>query len=192
MAKADILFEFILSCEGGYSNHPNDSGGPTNKGVTLKTLQSLNKDIDKDGDVDIEDLKLLSDQDVYNIFKKEYWDKCSADNIKSQSVANLLVDWAYNSGVRTAIKNIQEMLRIPNDGILGPLTLQAINNVDSKILFNSLKLAREEFYKACVRKAPKNKVFYNGWIRRLNSFQYCILKHFDNKVTLFKDDGSRV
>ena len=36
MADVKILAPFIIKWEGGFVNHPNDPGGATNKGVTIK------------------------------------------------------------------------------------------------------------------------------------------------------------
>lgn len=192
MAKADILFEFILSTEGGYVNHPNDAGGPTNKGVTLETFKQSGRDINGDGKIDIEDLKLISNEDTYKIFKSEYWDKCKGDEINSQSVANILVDWAYNSGVRIAVKHLQSILGVQQDGILGPATLAAINQKEPRILFNCLKQLRVDYYNSIVEKRPSQKCFYNGWINRITKIEFSKLKCFDNKIIVFKDDGCRI
>lgn len=51
----DIAHE-ILKAEGGIVNDPDDPGGPTNYGVTLKTLKRLGHDLNQDGRVDIADL----------------------------------------------------------------------------------------------------------------------------------------
>ena len=37
----DVYEDFVLNMEGGYVNHPADPGGPTNRGVTLGTFQTL-------------------------------------------------------------------------------------------------------------------------------------------------------
>mgnify|MGYP002949897228 CR=1 FL=1 len=40
MARIEILSPFILSWEGGFTNHPADKGGATNKGVTIATWKA--------------------------------------------------------------------------------------------------------------------------------------------------------
>ena len=56
MARADILWPFVKSWEGGFADHPNDKGGPTNMGVTIGTWKSQGYDKDGDGDIDVDDL----------------------------------------------------------------------------------------------------------------------------------------
>lgn len=98
MANYKLLGEYILSWEGGYVNNPNDKGGVTNKGVTISTWKAQGYDKNKDGVIDVKDLKLITDVDAINIMKKNYWDKWKADLIKDQSIANILVDWVWGSG----------------------------------------------------------------------------------------------
>ena len=52
----DKFIKFILSWEGGFVNDPRDSGGATNKGVTLSTFQTV---FGKDKTV--KDLKNIND-----------------------------------------------------------------------------------------------------------------------------------
>ena len=80
MAKIEVLSPFILSFEGGYVNHPLDKGGATNKGVTIATWRQVGYDKDGDGDIDVDDLKLLTDADVVNrVMKPHYWNRWKAD-----------------------------------------------------------------------------------------------------------------
>ena len=67
MAKIQPLADFILSFEGGYVNHPNDKGGPTNMGVTLKTWQTQGYDKNHDGRIDANDVKLITKADAVSI-----------------------------------------------------------------------------------------------------------------------------
>ena len=74
MADYRKLVPFIKKWEGGFSNHPQDRGGATNKGVTLTTYRMV---YGKDKTVD--DLKNMTESQWNYIFKKLYWDKWKAD-----------------------------------------------------------------------------------------------------------------
>ena len=165
MADYKKLVPFILKWEGGFVNNPNDKGGATNKGVTIATFRQY-----YGSSKTIDDLKHITDDQWNHIFKSGYWDKCKADQINNQSVANIIVDWAYMSGVSTAIKTVQKILGCKVDGIIGPKTIAAINGHRvPKQLFYDIQRARVEFYYNIVAKRPANKVFLKGWMNRLNA-----------------------
>lgn len=135
MANIKVLVPFILSWEGGFVNDKDDKGGATNKGVTIATWRKVGYDKDGDGDIDIDDLRLLSLEDMEKcVLKPHYWDRCKADTIKSQDVANILVDWVWASGI-WGIKYTQEILSLNMDGVVGPKTIAAINTADPEELF---------------------------------------------------------
>ena len=127
MANVNQLAPFILKWEGGFVNDPADLGGATNMGATIGTWKSCGYDKDGDGDIDVDDLRLLTREDVVNrVLKPHYWDRWKADLITSQSVANILVDWVWASGAH-GIKIPQRLLGVTVDGIVGPKTLAAVN-----------------------------------------------------------------
>jgi len=187
MADIKILSPFILSFEGGFVNHPNDKGEETNKGVTIATWKKQGYDKDGDGDIDVDDLKLISDEDAVNvILRPHYWNRWKADQINSQSLANILVDWVWGSGVN-GIKIPQQLLGVTADGIVGPKTLAALNAKEPQAFFNLIKNRREQFFNTIVKNNPNQKVFLKGWLRRLNSIGFGYLKDNRGKVTHFKD-----
>ena len=116
MADVRKLAPFILKWEGGFVNDPDDLGGATNMGVTIGTWKSCGYDKDGDGDIDVDDLHLLTREDVVNrVLKPHYWDRWKADLIQDQSVANILVDWVWASGAH-GIKIPQRLLGVTMDG----------------------------------------------------------------------------
>ena len=85
MANVNKLAPWILKWEGGWVNDPDDLGGATNMGVTIGTWRACGYDKDGDGDIDVDDLRLLTREDVVNrILKPHYWDRWKADRIESQ------------------------------------------------------------------------------------------------------------
>lgn len=172
MANVSKLLPFILSWEGGYVNDPVDKGGATNMGVTIATWRKVGYDKDGDRDIDVDDLRLLSKDDVLSrVLKPHYWDKWKADQIKSQSVANILVDWVWGSGAN-GIKIPQKLLGLTVDGIVGPKTLAAVNSSDALVLFNTIKTEREAFLWRIVERDPTQKRFIKGWLNRLNALKF--------------------
>lgn len=167
MADYQKLVPIIKKWEGGFVNDPSDSGGATNKGVTLSTFRSF-----YGSNKTVEDLKKLSDTQWLHIFLNGYWNKCQASNINNQSIANIFVDWAWGSGPVTAIKQVQKIVGTDVDGIVGQKTLDAINKKDPKTLFNAIKKARIEFVENLVKQRPKDAKFLQGWKNRINSFSF--------------------
>lgn len=167
MAKIEILAPQILKWEGGYVNDIDDPGGATNKGVTMKTWKAHGTDKNNDGTIDVQDLKSINNDDVINvILRPSYWNPCKGDDIKSQKVANILVDWYYNSGTH-GIKRAQKVLGVKPDGLIGPKTLAKINALDPDVLFEQLFIARKQHYIDIAEHNPRMKKFLKGWMNRL-------------------------
>lgn len=171
MAKVDILWPFIKSFEGGFVNDPRDSGGATNMGITIATWRAQGYDKDGDGDIDVDDLRRISEADAKRIFQRNYWSRWKAELIDDQSIANLLVDWVWCSGAY-GIKIPQRVLGVAADGIVGPMTLEAIRAASCKSFFYTLHKERKEYLQRICQTNPTNKVFLKGWLRRLDAIQY--------------------
>ena len=166
MADKNNLIPIIKKWEGGYSDNPNDRGGATNSGVTLAVYQSVyGKSKTKN------DLKRMTSDQWNYIFTKLYWNKWKADEIKNQSIANILVDWVWMSGYGT-IKKIQSLFGLTSDGIVGNKTISYINSHDQEEVFNKIWNRRKSFYESLVKNNPSQKVFLKGWMNRLNTFKF--------------------
>ena len=156
----------LLQLEGGFVNHPEDKGGITNCGITLETFRSF-----LGQDKTVKDLQSMSYGMWKDIIKAGYWDKVKGDEIENQSLAELIADWCVNSGL-TAIRKVQDVLGCKPDGIVGPITLSLINSSDAEKLHEWIWNARHQFYINIVKRNPRQKVFMNGWMNRLNRFKF--------------------
>lgn len=170
MAEHLKLIPFIKKWEGGLVNDPDDLGGVTYKGITFDTYKTYCS-IKKFPKPTIEIFATLLDKHWNEIFKTMYWNRWRADEIQSQSVANILVDWVWASGVY-GIKRPQEILGVVPDGMVGVKTLAAVNNRDPERLFQLIKQARLDFVDEICRKRPANLKFRNGWINRIKDLKF--------------------
>tara|TARA_R110000803_G_scaffold173441_1_gene236175 strand:- start:83 stop:658 length:576 start_codon:yes stop_codon:yes gene_type:complete len=184
MANHNNIVPFFYKWEGGKSSDVKDSassyncgvdGVHTNKGVTYNAWVGV---FGKD---EVERFLEMNHEDWGLIFKSKYWDAVKGDKIESQSIADCLVSWAWGSGAVTAVKQMQRVLGVSKDGIIGKNTLAAINEADEKELFAKCVEARKNFfhYIATPRNANRqstrqrytnNQRFLRGWLRRLDSF----------------------
>lgn len=170
MASVDKLMPFLRKWEGGFVNDADDLGGATNMGVTMNTyIEYCNR---KGLPVPtVLMLKSLSMVQWRDIVKTMYWDRFKGDDIVSQDVANICVDWLWMSGV-TAIKNVQELIGTKADGVVGAKTIAAINSKSALPLFGMIKEARLNYIEDICRKRPKNEKFRKGWLNRLNDLKF--------------------
>lgn len=188
MASIDKLIPYILKWEGGFVYDPTDRGGATNKGVTIATYEAYcrQKGLPRPT---VEQLQNIPDTHWREIIKTMYWDKWHADEIHSQRVANILVDWVWLSGVH-GIKKPQALLGVVADGIVGNKTLSAVNFADPDQLFEAIFKERVKFINGIVsrsvvayekkigRKATEKELlkytqkrFLIGWMNRLNDIK---------------------
>ena len=125
MDYKQILISFIKKWEGGFSNHPNDTGGATMKGITLATYTTYRKNKGLPAPT-VEELKKITDKEWEEIFTQYYWNPCKADYVQNQINACVLVSWAWGSGVAGGVKLFQKNYDLVVDGIVGPKTIAAL------------------------------------------------------------------
>lgn len=166
----EALFKRAKESKSGFVNDPDDRGGATCLGVTFGTFQNY---MAKKGvrTVTVSDLKNLSYEDWLAILKKMYWDRWHADRINNQSLAEALVDWVWASG-KWGIVIPQRMLGVTADGIVGVMTLDALNKKDPEEFFKALILERIAFVEDIVKRTPSQEKFLKGWVNRINDLKF--------------------
>jgi lysozyme family protein len=148
----------VLKSEGGWSDHASDPGGATMKGITIGTY----RDWKRNPHITKEQLRAISDSEVYDIYRQQYWNKIDGDYLPS-GVDYAVFDAAVNMGVGRATKLIQEAVGVTADGVLGPKSLSAIQTANPKELIEKFSALKEAFYRS-LKTFP---VFGVGWIRRV-------------------------
>lgn len=144
MANFDISYKKTSFNEGFYSNDPDDTGGPTWRGI------AYNKNPQWRGwkiflkyfggkfpnRISSENLsKIKKDTELENcvilFYKTNYWDKVWGDKIKNQSVADDMYDTAVNMGVYMSVKLSQRQFNLPENGIMDNKLLNKLNLVSN-------------------------------------------------------------
>lgn len=146
---------FILKHEGGYVNHPRDPGGETNMGIAKKFYPDL-------------DIKNLTVAQAKEIYLNDYWLKNKCDQMPLK-VALVVFDSTVNQGFVAAAKILQRALRVKDDGIIGSITIAAINRSNFDDLIAEFTSQRALYY-ANTRNVD---TFGLGWYRRtIDSYRF--------------------
>ena len=166
---------FIKEAEGGFANHRDDPGGPTNLGITKETLEAW-----RGHSVTTEDVKNLTQREADDIFRTNYYLECRCPELPDQ-VAMVVYNAAVMSGPAKAIRFLQETfnglgMTVRNgadadsdpkplvvDGKIGRNTLAAANRTDSA----ALSSAYLDTYLDYLRGLSHFKTFGRGWSNRI-------------------------
>jgi lysozyme family protein len=160
MSEFERSLKKVLTHEGGYIHHPKDPGGATNQGVT----QRVYDDYRRQHGGPIRSVKDLTNSERDTIYRQRYWNLIKGDLLPA-GISYVVFDGAVNSGVSQSVKWLQRALGIKADGVLGPATLTAIQQInDHDALIARIVERRMKFLKAL----KTWKTFGKGWTRRVD------------------------
>lgn len=166
----DVAYEYMLSNEGGFSNHPLDIGGATKAGVSVHFLRqmfsngSLWVDLNKDNVIDEKDILLLTEDQIKNIYRVQFWQPVS--KLTPLRLAVKVFDAGVNLGAPKAVSLLQKLVNVSTDGIIGPMTLGAIRKIKPDNILSMYVHSLCNFYNNIVKKNPSQSVFLKGWLNR--------------------------
>lgn len=144
--------------EGGYTDDPDDPGGETRFGIAKKYHPNV-------------DVKNLTKEGAVAIYKAEYWDSLSLDQITSQRVRWKVFDLAVNLGVDRAARFLQVAVGAKEDGKVGLATISRTNTyttsgVGEAHVLDRLIEIQMMYYIEKVVETPKKIKYLRGWGRR--------------------------
>lgn len=149
MALFEKAIGYVLENEGGFSDDPNDRGGPTKYGITEAEATNHGYEV-----------RALTIEQAKAIYVSDYW---RFDDVADQRIATKLFDMAVNMGQRTAAKIAQRLCGVVLDGVIGPNTVAAING---KLTLDMLRDACVIRYAHIVAADPTQARFIVDWMGR--------------------------
>ncbi|MFL6578100.1 MAG: glycoside hydrolase family 108 protein [Povalibacter sp.] len=161
-----ISLPFVLRWEGGFVNHRNDPGGPTNRGITQAVYDLWRK---RQG-LATRSVEQLEDTEMRSIYEAQYWMPPRCDLLMS-NLDLVQFDTAVNMGVGRAVRFLQRSIQCEVDGDFGPGTERALSECDQGSTISEYCSLRERFYRGLVDKDAKFAVFLKGWMNRLNALR---------------------
>lgn len=152
MILAHDIIEAILQREGStFTDRPDDRGGPTCCGITLKTYTAFRAP----APTTIDDLKALNPTTARPVYQHIFIDAPGFSQIAHPALEALMVDAGVQHGTEDACKMIQRAVGAVPDGHLGPVSLAAINSHDAGSLYTLVCGARIRLYGSLVAHDPQ-------------------------------------
>ncbi|MGO7445115.1 glycoside hydrolase family 108 protein [Rhizobium ruizarguesonis] len=145
--------------EGGWSDHPDDPGGATMKGIIQREYDAFRKRKGRP----LQSVRYITDEEVAEIYRSQYADKVRFDDLPA-GIDYATLDGAINSGVSRGSKWLQSALGVKADGVVGNQTVSAAVAADAVKIIKKMCAARTSF----LRGLSTFKVFGKGWMSRVS------------------------
>lgn len=164
--------QFVLDHEGGWSDHPQDPGGATMRGITLATYRAWCASQGRP-EPDKAALRNITPAEVRAIYQARYWQVCRCDELPP-ALALLTFDMAVNAGPGRGVRILQQAVGAGVDGLIGPLTIAAARRAAERRPIGAVEEygVRRALYYASL---PIFGTFGLGWLRRTMAAQTAAL-----------------
>jgi lysozyme family protein len=170
MSTFDAAIGIVLQHEGGWVSDPDDAGGETNYGISMRLIQNLGL---KPTDLGIPQdaftpgcLKGMPREAAILLYRDQFWLKNRYEDIVDQSAATKVFDAGVNMGPVNAAKCAQRAVGVDDDGVLGPITLGAINAAVPRTFIAQMAQEMENYYRRICDVRPQNRKFLSNWLHR--------------------------
>jgi lysozyme family protein len=157
---------FVWPEEGGFSNDPQDHGGPTNLGVTIPDLAQAGMP------ATVDDVKALTKPiAAARIYRPFYWNAMHCDELP-RGVDLCVFDLGINAGIHEAAKLLQRDVGTATDGVIGPATIAAAHARAAADIIRTFTEERLSFYQSL----KQFDRFGRDWTKRTNDCHAAALK----------------
>ena len=154
----DEALRRLLLHEGGYCNHPQDPGGPTNFGITIADYRKYIKP-----SACADDVRAMRLEEAKAIYRSKYWRALRCDELPA-GVDDSIFDYGVNSGVGRAGKVLRRVLGLPDDTrAVADDVIAEVTRRDPRAVIAAINAERLAFLRG-LRTWP---VFGTGWERRV-------------------------
>jgi lysozyme family protein len=183
MNDVDQIADEIVAREGGYVNDPDDPGCAMNFGVTIHTMRRLGLDLDRDGLVTEQDVRVLSREQAVAIFINHYFEHPRIRDLPAALHASVF-DMYVNAGAN-AVRILQLLLRdmridVSVDRVIGPQTIAGEQQGMAAVVYHfadAYGIVRRNYYYALADARPASRKYARrldggkgGWITRAEEF----------------------
>ena len=157
-----------VDIDGGLNDIPEDNGGITKYGISLRFYKLINKKAGKDS------IRNLSKEEAIDIYWRYFYSNLNYQKINDYKLSKKLFLTAVNMGKNRPNKWLQEICndlgsKLKVDGVIGNKSLEEINkwtDIHYEKIKDSFIKKQSEEYKRIVNKNPSQKVFEKGWQKR--------------------------
>ena len=180
MSRFDEIMEIVFKWEGGWFDHPEDNGGPTNMGITHTVLARWRGV----GAVSRNQVRSLGKEEATEIFEDRYWKRIKGPKLP-KPLDLVVMDGAVNHGVPRMSRFLQDAIGTNPNGRLTNADIEKLGEVATSaeaILDLTIQMAekRKDRYVNHEDAGP----FLKGWSARLNDVMGVALKATGNTWTL--------
>lgn len=175
--SSDQRFQYamktIIKHEGGYSDEKLDNGGPTKYGISLRYLKSSHICIDGDCSENANEIIHLTLTEADSIYYKQWYEKFHYDKIKNENLLTDIMDFSVNAGACEAHKLAERAIndisnkKVPISCALTTKSIDQINSIEPVLFHAGFQKQEEDFYYQIVKRNPSQKMFLEGWLRRI-------------------------
>jgi hypothetical protein len=103
---------------------------------------------------------------VQGVFHNKYWSGLKLDRVDSQKIAEEIFLFAVLSGSKTSAKVAQRLIGVKADGLIGSISLDAINNYNEDLFDIKFDEVEIGYLSTLAEDKPQFSKFLNGWVNR--------------------------